>query len=425
MVVAARPSTDSTADGPDGLGSIVSAYPDDLSTGVLIAGLGLLEVVLLVGPAFAVGVRRRRRDLALVAVAGGDAAQLRRVVLADGVVLGVLGAAVGLLVGVGAAFVGRPLVEQYVFGARFGRVPLLARRAGLARWRSRCWPGCSPRSHRRGPPRGRMSSPGSPGDVPAGSSDPLVGPRVSLVVGGAALAAFGATRTSPAVILTGLILGELGLVCCTPTLIGALARLGRVLPLAPRIALRDASRNRAAAAPGHLRRHGRRRRQRRARRLPGQRRGPRRTLLPADAAHRPRAGPPPVDPGSAPTLAQVATTARAHLGTNAVAPVRAAVCASRGTGYCYIAPALPPDADLSLAARGQPLATHRRQARADPRCRTAARTTTATTWRPRWTTGRALPLLTDADPTTTAAATAVLRAGGVVVTDPRYLHDGP
>ncbi|MEK8107565.1 hypothetical protein NKG94_25220 [Micromonospora sp. M12] len=45
-------------------------------------------------------------------------------------------------------------------------------------------------------------------------------------------------------ILTGLILGELGLVCCTPTLIGALARLGRVLPLAPRIALRDASRNR-------------------------------------------------------------------------------------------------------------------------------------------------------------------------------------
>ncbi|MEK8107564.1 FtsX-like permease family protein [Micromonospora sp. M12] len=103
-----------------------SAAANDLSTGVLIAGLGLLEVVLLVGPAFAVGVRRRRRDLALVAVVGGDAAQLRRVVLADGVVLGVLGAAAGLLVGVGAAFAGRPLVEQYVFGARFGGY--------------RCWP---------------------------------------------------------------------------------------------------------------------------------------------------------------------------------------------------------------------------------------------------------------------------------------------
>ncbi|MBM0230019.1 hypothetical protein JNW87_35900, partial [Micromonospora sp. ATA51] len=48
--------------------------PDAADTGnaVLVGGLGLLEVVLLVGPAFAVGVRRRRRDLALVAVAGGD-----------------------------------------------------------------------------------------------------------------------------------------------------------------------------------------------------------------------------------------------------------------------------------------------------------------------------------------------------------------
>ncbi|WP_238433559.1 hypothetical protein [Micromonospora tarensis] len=48
-----------------------SGGANDLSTGVLIAGLGLLEVVLLVGPAFAVGVRRRRRDLALVAVPAG------------------------------------------------------------------------------------------------------------------------------------------------------------------------------------------------------------------------------------------------------------------------------------------------------------------------------------------------------------------
>lgn len=38
--------------------------------------------------------------------------------------------------------------------------------------------------------------------------------------------------------------------------------------------------------------------------------------------------------------------------------------------------------------------------------------------------GTALPLLTGVDPATTAAATTVLRAGGVVVTDPRYLHDG-
>ncbi len=38
---------------------------------VLVAGLAVLEIVLLAGPAFAVGARRRRRDLALVSAAGG------------------------------------------------------------------------------------------------------------------------------------------------------------------------------------------------------------------------------------------------------------------------------------------------------------------------------------------------------------------
>ena len=49
--------------------------------------------------------------------------------------------------------------------------------------------------------------------------------------------------------LVGLIIGELGLVLCTPAMVGLIARIGRILPLAPRIALRDAARNRAAAAP--------------------------------------------------------------------------------------------------------------------------------------------------------------------------------
>src|SRR5258705_3851164 len=49
--------------------------------------------------------------------------------------------------------------------------------------------------------------------------------------------------------LAGLSVGELGLVLGTPALVGLIARIGRVLPLAPRIALRDAARNRAAAAP--------------------------------------------------------------------------------------------------------------------------------------------------------------------------------
>ncbi|MCX5070658.1 ABC transporter permease [Micromonospora lupini] len=399
----------------------------DLSTGVLIAGLGLLEVVLLVGPAFAVGVRRRRRDLALVAVAGGDAAQLRRIVLADGVVLGVLGAVAGLLLGVGAAFAGRPLVEQYVFGARFGGYrcwPLallvlggVAVLAGVLAALAPAWTAArqdvtAGLAGRRTPPRSRARA------LTLG---------LALVVGGAALAAIGATRTSSPVILTGLILGELGLVCCTPTLIGVLARLGRVLPLAPRIALRDASRNRAAAAPaicavmaavassvalgGYLASDGARDARAYRPELP-----PGHVLVAPDQSTR--------HPG--PTLAQIDGTARARLGATAVAVVRTAACpsAEEPGGYCYVAPELPPDRVCPWQPGDDLSAAQRRQARADPRCQGRDVDYYGDYVETLVDDGSALPLLTGADPTVTADAATVLRSGGVVVTDPRYLHDG-
>ncbi|MEU7585092.1 FtsX-like permease family protein [Micromonospora sp. NPDC049230] len=404
------------------LGPVDPSGTGDLSTGVLIAGLGLLEVVLLVGPAFAVGIRRRRRDLALVAVAGGDAAQLRRVVLADGVVLGVLGAVAGLLVGVAAAFAGRPLVEQYVFHARFGgyrcwpiALVLLGGVAVLAgvlaalapAWTAARQDVSAGLAGRRTPPVSRVR---------------WLALGLSLVGGGAGLAAFGAARTTPAVILAGLILGELGLVCCTPTLIGALARLGRVLPLAPRIALRDASRNRAAATPAicavmaavasSVALGG---------------------FLASNDARESRAYRPSVPTGNVlvyaselarpPTLAQVATVAREQLGADTIAPINSVSCAS-GTGYCDVTPALPP-AQVCPWQPGVDLsAAQRRQARADPRCRISALGYDGGYVQTGVDDGTALPLLTGADPATTAAATAVLRAGGVVVTDPRYLHDG-
>jgi putative ABC transport system permease protein len=54
----------------------------------LIAVMSLLEVVLLAGPAFAVGARRQSRALALIAANGGNPAQARRVVHGSALVLG-------------------------------------------------------------------------------------------------------------------------------------------------------------------------------------------------------------------------------------------------------------------------------------------------------------------------------------------------
>ncbi|MFF0770795.1 FtsX-like permease family protein [Nonomuraea wenchangensis] len=86
------------------------------------AGLGVmvimvvLETVLLAGPAFAVGLRRRRRELAEIAAQGGSAAHLRTIVLADGLVLGGAATFVATALGVGAGALGAPIVARWTAG---------------------------------------------------------------------------------------------------------------------------------------------------------------------------------------------------------------------------------------------------------------------------------------------------------------------
>jgi putative ABC transport system permease protein len=215
----------------------------------LIGGLAMLEIILLAGPAFAVGARRRRRDLGLVAAAGGTPAHLRRIVLADGVVLGAVAAALGVLLGVAAAAASRTLLEEQLTHARSGGFRVfpaaLAGLAGLAvatgvlaalvpAWISARQDVVAALAGRRGITRSRRR---------------WVALGTALVAAGAATLAAGAWRSSSTIILGGLAVCELGLVLCTPAVVGLVARAGSWLPLAPRIALRDTSRNRTAAAP--------------------------------------------------------------------------------------------------------------------------------------------------------------------------------
>ncbi len=397
---------------------------EDVGTSVLVAGLGLLEVVLLVGPAFAVGVRRRRRELALVAVAGGDAAQLRRVVLADGVVLGCAGAATGIALGVVAAFAGRPLMEQFIFQHRFGGyrvwpaalvvIALVAVLAGVLAALAPAWTAARQ-------------------DVVAGLAGRRTPPRrsrrwlvigVLLATGGAGVAALGAVVTSQSVILAGLVVGELGLVCVTPTLVGLLARLGRVLPLAPRIALRDASRNRSSAAPaisavmaavagsvalGLLLASEQTRNA--EHHLPGL---PSHSLLITVADP---AGP------ETPDLAAIPEAARQHLGAEAVAPLVEAGCRSP-LEPCLVTAQMPAERACPWRA-DEPLSTaDQRRARADARCQDPPEVHLTMYPRVIVDDGSALPIVTGVAPDEVAAARATLRAGGAVLTDRRYLVDG-
>ncbi|TNH29950.1 FtsX-like permease family protein [Micromonospora orduensis] len=203
---------------------------------VLLGGLSAMQIVLLAGPAFAIGARRRQRDLALVAANGGSPAHLRRIVLADGVVLGLIGAVIGILLGAILAVAGRPLVEEHLAqarggGYRFFPLALLAV-AGLAVLTgvvAALVPAIvAARQNvvvaltgRRGATRSRRR---------------WVAVGLVLAAGGSGAVAYAAVQVSTNLLLAGLMLTQLGLVLCTPALVGLLARLGQHLPLTPRIA---------------------------------------------------------------------------------------------------------------------------------------------------------------------------------------------
>ncbi|MFG1993994.1 FtsX-like permease family protein [Actinoplanes sp. NPDC048988] len=223
--------------------------PAGIDMAVLVGGLGVLEVVLLAGPAFAVGARRQRRELALVAANGGTPAHLRRIVLADGVVLGGLGAAAGVTIGAVAALALRPLIETSLMHERAGGYRIfpsallaISALAVVTAALAALVPAITAGRHdvvhgltgRAGVVRSRRRW------IVAG---------VALLVVGGALAVVGAVTASPAGILVAVVALEAGLVLVTPGIIGLLGRIGHVLPLPLRIALRDTARNRASAAP--------------------------------------------------------------------------------------------------------------------------------------------------------------------------------
>ena len=215
--------------------------------------MALLQVVLLVGPAFAVGLRRRRRDLGLLAVTGARPAQLRRVVLAEGVVIGAIGAVSGVVLAwlvvwgfsgqleqTGAPrWIGLPTVSPLVLvvlvvGVLTAVVAALApaRQAAQTDAASAVGRGASRTATRRS----RRAV--------------VIGGLLAVGLGSAlvvhlALTEFGlGSSSSQITLLVGLIVAELGVVALAPTLVALVAARAGRLPLTPRLAARDAARNR-------------------------------------------------------------------------------------------------------------------------------------------------------------------------------------
>ncbi|WP_103532150.1 FtsX-like permease family protein [Streptomyces sp. SM11] len=213
-----------------------------------VAAMAVLEIVLLAGPAFAVGARRSRRQLGLVGSCGGSRSQVRAVVLAGGAVLGGVGAVTGVGAGFGLTALFRPMIEDYT-GSRFGELtvrPWEILGIGLLGLVTGVLAALAPAivagrqsvleslTGRRGTRRGSRVL-------------PVIG--VVALTAGVAIAVYGGVAGDTALVAGGSVLAELGVLGCIPVIVGFLGRLGRRLPLTPRMALRDAARNRGRTAP--------------------------------------------------------------------------------------------------------------------------------------------------------------------------------
>jgi putative ABC transport system permease protein len=236
----------------------------------VVVGLGLLEIVLLAGTAFAVGARRQLRELGLVAASGGSPRDVGRIMLAQGVVLGALGAVVGAVAGVALAVAGGPLWESIyneeltawtfrtweiaaaaLVGLLSGVAAAVVPAVGAARMRpiqalaGRFRQG-RPRRRRNARLGGTLLALGAAWGI---AGDRVLGRELRETSAGLVWSGTASSDGGVALVVVGGTLAVIGLVLLAPALIGALARLGRWLPLTARLAVRDAERQRHRTAP--------------------------------------------------------------------------------------------------------------------------------------------------------------------------------
>lgn len=219
--------------------------------GAVVIVLVVLQIALLAGPAFAVQLRRRQRELGLIGASGGGTPVLRRTVLASGVVLGVAASVGGaVLAWLIVLVAGRVLhVDALTIDGRpvQGWPPMPLEVLGivavgvLAAVSAALVPALAAgKGEVVDTLRGRRPLP------PVRNRLPVLG----FVMGGAGLAvmAYGVMQVDSLVLGVGVIVAQLGVVVLMPWLVVQTGRLGRHLPLSPRLAVRDAGRHRMRTA---------------------------------------------------------------------------------------------------------------------------------------------------------------------------------
>jgi putative ABC transport system permease protein len=203
----------------------------------------MVLVALVAAAAFTVTAARRQRQLGMLAAIGATRKQLRMVMVAGGVLVGIIAAVTGAVIGLAAWFVAAPHLEAFA-GHRIDRfaVPwdlvalgmlLAILTAAVAAW----WPA---RAASRVPVVNALSArPLKP--RPAHRTAIMAVPLIVLALACIALA----NQTSGPLIIVGALAMALGITFICPLSIRVLTAAGRRAPVAMRLALRDLARYQA------------------------------------------------------------------------------------------------------------------------------------------------------------------------------------
>ncbi len=226
---------------------------------VVLGGLALVEAALVASAAFAVSIRRRQRELGLLAATGAEPRQLAGTVIAEGVLLGTVGALTGAAVGFAGALAASAWLDQLTDRRNppVGIAPaLLVVACGIGvlaaliaaivpAWtaaRSPVLLALSGRRPAQAPARRTLS---------AGIA--MIGVATAMTGLGATLRLHDTDGSSATVslllLLAGAVLGTLGFGACSPWLLERLERPAYRLPFTGRIAVRDTARARSRNGP--------------------------------------------------------------------------------------------------------------------------------------------------------------------------------
>ncbi|MEV0378529.1 FtsX-like permease family protein [Nonomuraea sp. NPDC050643] len=240
--VASRAVIESPRAGTYGYGAPTTGQWRWTAIGVLLV---VTETALLAGPAFAVGLRRRRRELAMISAQGGSPRHLRAIVLADGLVLGGIAALLGAALGIGAGLAVESALARALDWTSSLDVPWpeVLGVAGLGLL-SALVAAVVPAIQAAGQSPARVLA-GRPDEVRDRAGRPVLGIVLVLLGVGATLTV--AVRSELAVVAASTVT-LFGLIVLTPWLVSRTARPAARLPLPARLSVRDGARHRVRTA---------------------------------------------------------------------------------------------------------------------------------------------------------------------------------